>query len=98
MRVTPRTDWHTLRAKVTITVHAADQMEARGIARAWVEATLAAPEATEPDTRSGRTRLFRAIPEFGGRVLRVVVEVRGADVEVVTVHFDRAATRRSRGR
>ena len=96
--VTPRAGWHTLPATVTITAHAADQMKVRGIDRAWVEATLSAPEATEPDPRSGRVRLFRAVPEFGGRVLRVVVERRGHDVEVVTVHFDRSATRRSRGR
>ena len=94
--MTLRVEQHGLPARVTITAHAASQMEARGIARPWVEATLSAPEATEPDPRPGRIRLFRAVPEFGGRILRVVAERKGADVEVVTVHFDRAATKRSR--
>jgi Domain of unknown function (DUF4258) len=82
-------------ARVTTTAHAADQMENRGIARSWVEAVLSAPERTEPDPRSGRIRLYRAIPEFGGRILRVVVETKDADVEVVTARVDRGATRRS---
>jgi hypothetical protein len=81
---------------IKLSHHAEQQIDERGIHLAWVEATVTAPEWTEKDPIVGRTRLFRPIPEFGGRVLRVVVETTGAGDEVVTAYFDRAATRRRR--
>ena len=44
-------------------------MAERLIDRAWIEAAIARPDRTEPAPRPGRTRSYRAIPEFGGRVL-----------------------------
>lgn len=74
-------------------------MKKRGIPRAWVEAVVAAPEWSEPDPEdSTLTRSYRAIPEFGGRVLRVVHRPEDDDVVVVTVHPDRGATKRRRRR
>jgi hypothetical protein len=78
-----------------LTPHAEEQIEDRGIPMAWIEATCAAPDRIEPDPIAGRTRLFRSIPEFSGRVLRVVVETKATGGrEVVTAHFDRAETKR----
>jgi hypothetical protein len=80
---------------IKISPHAEKQIVDRSIEAAWVEATRAAPDLTEPDPIAGRTRLFRSIPEFGGRVLRVVIESKeGAESEAVTVRFHRAATKR----
>lgn len=70
--------------------HAAERMTEHGIQWAWIDATIAQPDWSEPDSRPGRTRYFRAIAERGNRVLRVVVEGH----IVVTVHFDRDARRR----
>ena len=48
------------------------------------------PDWTEPDPHDPQVvRYFRAIPEFGGRVLRVVVNVAVEPRRVVSVFFDR---------
>jgi hypothetical protein len=70
--------------------HAVERMAQQGIPQSWIDATLAQSNWTEPDPRPGRTRYFRAIPERGNRVLRVVLEGH----IVVTAHFDRDAPRR----
>lgn len=77
--------------KVTFTKHAEAMLAEREIAREWVERTIEAPDATEPDPQQpDAVRAFRSIPENGGRVLRVVY-VRGADdtARVLTAFFDR---------
>jgi hypothetical protein len=70
--------------------HAAERIAEYGIEEDWVNATVAQPDWTEPDPRPGRSRYFKAIPERGNRVLRVVVEGH----IVVTAHFDRDARSR----
>lgn len=53
--------------------HALDSLARRDIDRAWVEQTILTPDEAEPDpTHPDRARAFRAIPERGGRILRVV--------------------------
>lgn len=72
------------------TSHVLERMEERGIAQAWIEMALAAPDATEPDPRGGGlVRSWRAIPEAGGRVLRVVHRQEGSNIVVVTAFLDR---------
>jgi hypothetical protein len=67
-------------------------MEERGIHMAWVEAAVAYPAKSAPDPRDpSLTRSFRKIPEAGDRVVRVVHRTFGADIVVVTAHFDRGA-------
>ncbi|HEX2555520.1 MAG TPA: DUF4258 domain-containing protein [Microvirga sp.] len=74
--------------------HALDILAERGIERAWVEHTLRAPEAVENDPRhAGRMRAFRAIPERGGRVLRVVYVSTGDALHVITCFLDRGRRR-----
>jgi uncharacterized protein YuzE len=57
---------------VTLTVHAHNRLQDRHIDLTWVEGTVRKPDWIEPDPLDRLIeRRFRAIPEFGGRVLRV---------------------------
>ncbi|MCS6997458.1 MAG: DUF4258 domain-containing protein [Casimicrobiaceae bacterium] len=73
-----------------LTEHARDALRKRRIEVAWVERALTAPEATEADPVDPELdhRLAR-IPEFGNRVLRVIVNVRRTPPRIVTAFFDR---------
>ena len=76
--------------KFELTKHARRAMTEREIAVEWVERTLAAPELRLPDPDDPAVeRLYRRIPEFGGRVLRVAVNTTVAPERVVSVFFDR---------
>lgn len=79
------------------TVHAADTLALRGLERSWVERTVLDPDDAEPDpVHPERTRAFRAIPERGDRILRVVY-VRDGDIcRIVTVFLDRGRRRKRR--
>ena len=76
-----------------LTEHAQDALKKRQIPVAWMEQALTAPEVTEADPVDAdlEHRLAR-IPEFGHRVLRVVVNTRKRPLHVVTVFFDRRRT------
>jgi hypothetical protein len=77
---------------IRLTRHAAEAMEIRSIALAWIEATLRSPDWSDIDPRyPDRHRSFKAIDDFGGRVLRVVYRLDGPDIVVITVHPDRNA-------
>ena len=76
--------------KYELTQHAQKVMAERGISIEWMERTLFQPELVLPDTENNVVeRYFRKIPEFGGRVLRVVVNTKVEPVRVVSVFFDR---------
>ncbi len=65
-------------------------MEERAIPIEWVERTYDTPERILADLAdSAIERRFRRIPEFGGRVLRVVVNSSVDPNRVVSVFFDR---------
>ncbi len=68
-------------------------MQQRGILAAWIEATIEAPDWTEPSLDPALTRSYKIIPDYGWRVLRVVHRADGSDIVVVTVFFDRSAKR-----
>lgn len=76
-----------------LTEHARDALEKRRIALAWVERAFDAPEATEPDPADPdlEHRLAR-IPEWGNRVLRVIVNGKTVPPRIVTAFFDRRRT------
>ena len=76
--------------------HALDQITERGLDPAWVERVAQHPDWSEPDPQPGVARHYGSVPEFGGRVLRVVVADRGDERHILTVHFDRGAARRRR--
>lgn len=80
--------------QITYGAHALDVMAERGIEREWVERTVHAPDSTEPDPQHpDRVRVYRAVPERDGRVLRVVYVPTSEGAHVVTTFLDR-----SRGR
>ncbi|PPQ26778.1 hypothetical protein CCS01_29030 [Rhodopila globiformis] len=77
---------------IRLTRHAAEAIQARNIAIAWVEATLQTPDWVETDPRhADRMRAYKAITDFGGRILRVVFRQEGSDMIVITAHPDRDA-------
>jgi hypothetical protein len=77
--------------RIVFTRHAETMMAERGIREEWIKATIAEPQATEPDpTRLDVQRAFRTIPENGNRVLRVVYASLGDTIRVVTAFFAEA--------
>jgi cyanate lyase len=69
-------------------------MDGRSIVLSYIEDTLAAPDRVTGDpTDPTLTRSYKAIAAFGNRVLRVVHRRDGADIFVVTAHWDRGARR-----
>lgn len=77
---------------IRLTRHAAEAMELRRISVAWIEATISNPDRFETDPMHAElTRSYRAIAEFGSRILRVVHRSEDADIVVITAHFDRDA-------
>lgn len=74
--------------------HLTSELDKRRVKLAFIEAAVTSPDWTMPDPlRSGVTRSFRAIPEFGNRVLRVAHRPENADVFVLTAFWDRGARR-----
>lgn len=74
----------------TLTGHARRVVEERGIQRDWIERTLENPTLREVDPNDpDLERLYGVIDEFGGRVLRVVVNLSVEPLIVVSVFFDR---------
>ena len=79
---------------IVLSRHTEREMHARGITRAYIEAVLAGPAYTTPDTKDPTlVRAFGPIAAFGNRVLRVVYRRRGDDIFVVTATWDRGARR-----
>ena len=76
-----------------LTEHARDALEKRRIALEWVEHAFDVPEATEADPIDPdlEHRLAR-IPEWGNRVLRVIVNGKTTPPRIVTAFFDRRRT------
>jgi len=73
-----------------LTQHARDVMEERQILIAWLERVLTNPALIEPSlTDSELESRFAKIPEFGDRVLRVVVNTQVVPERVASVYFDR---------
>ena len=76
-----------------LTEHARDALEKRKIELTWMERVVDAPEATEADPVDPdlEHRLAR-IPEWGNRVLRVIVNGKTVPPRIVTAFFDRRRT------
>jgi hypothetical protein len=69
-------------------------VDERKIPLDWIERVLRAPAFEEPDaTHIGATRAYAPIVEFGNRMLRVVYYDTGIALRVITLFFDRRATR-----
>ena len=75
----------------TLTNHAKKMLAEREIPLEWLERTLNEPLLRQPDPDDAALeRRYRPIPEFDGRVLRVVVNPAVEPVRVVSVFFDRS--------
>jgi hypothetical protein len=82
----------TVPKPLVLTQHARDAVAEREIEPDWIRRVAHAPEWTHPDPhRPGVERRFRAIPEHGGRVLRVACFETPLEIRIVTVFFDRRA-------
>lgn len=76
--------------KYELTQHARDVLEERQIDLAWMEQALSNPELIEPSANEPELEnRFAKIPQFGNRVLRVVVNIAVVPQHVVSVYFDR---------
>jgi hypothetical protein len=79
---------------IRLSKHTADEMDWRSILLSYIEETLAVPDrVTDDPTDPTLIRSYKSIAAFGGRVLRVVHRPNGADIFVVTAHWDRGARR-----
>jgi hypothetical protein len=77
--------------------HAQDMVEEREIPLEWIEHVLQNRVFDEPDRQTpGAIRAYAPIAAFGNRVLRVVYVETGSAIRVITLFFDRRATRRMR--
>jgi len=75
----------------TLTEHAKKVLAEREIPLEWLERALNEPVRRQPDPDDASLeRRYRPIPEFDGRVLRVVVNPPVEPVRVVSVFFDRS--------
>ncbi len=78
--------------EVRFSSHAWDMLRERNIPEAWVRGTMHAPDRTEVGV-DHNTHYIKAIPEHGGRFLRVVVNPHVTPKRIVTVFFDRRLRR-----
>lgn len=72
-----------------LTQHAQDRLANRQIALEWIERTLARPVMMEADRTDSQLRHYLApIPEYGNRVLQVIINPATTPVKIVTFYFD----------
>jgi uncharacterized DUF497 family protein len=80
---------------LVFTAHAHVRLQGRHIDPKWIEETVSDPDWAEQDPKDPAVeRRFRAIPQFGGRVLRVACVETNASIRVISVMFDRKARRK----
>ncbi len=76
------------------TTHAAEMLRERGIQPAWVSLVLEAPQSTEQDRVDPLLQhALGRIPVEGNRVLRVVFDPSTTPIRIITVFFDRKASK-----
>jgi uncharacterized DUF497 family protein len=80
---------------IIFTVHARIKLSQRRISATWVEDTVRTPDWVEADRNDPTVeRRFRAIPEFGNRILRVACVETETTIRVISLMFDRTARRK----
>lgn len=75
-----------------LTKHASEELAKPGrqqIQLKWIEEALKNPDYQETDSRSNATRVWKRIPEYENRALRVVYNPETEPISVITVFFDR---------
>ena len=68
--------------------HAYEMLRERNIQEAWVKSAIENPDKKEVND-DGTVHYIRAIEEYGGRYLRVVMNPASTPQRIVTVFFDR---------
>ena len=82
---------------IVLSKHAQDMADERKIPAEWIEHVLRHPVFEEPDRQNPEAvRAYAPIAPFGNRMLRVVYYDSGVEIRVITLFFDRRATRRIR--
>lgn len=80
--------------RLAYSAHASDAIGERELDIAWIVRTVRDPDWVVADPeRPGVERRYRAIPEQGGRVLRVAVMEKPDEIRIITAFFDRRARR-----
>ena len=73
-----------------LTEHAQESIKERHIRLEWVDLAFSQPQWIEPDrVDSTLEHRMTRIDEYGGRVLRVIVNATRTPPRIVTVFFDR---------
>ena len=72
--------------------HAYDMLRERNIREDWVKLAIEDPERKEP-MDDGTVHYIKAIEQYGGRLLRFVVNPDVSPQRIVTVFFDRRIRR-----
>jgi hypothetical protein len=81
---------------LVLTTHAQTRMRSRHIKVEWVEAAVREPFWTERDPQDPHIeRRFRAVHEFGERILRVACIETASTIRIISVMFDRNARPKS---
>jgi hypothetical protein len=79
---------------IRLTEHAAAAIAERKLLLRWIEEAVHKPEWTEPDLQwTDVERRFRAIPEFGNRILPAACLETPTETRIITAFFDRKAKR-----
>lgn len=81
-------------ADIVFTTHARATLNERRILEDWVWLTIQSPDRQERG-QDDNAHYLKAIAEFDGRILRVVVNDRVDPNRIVTVFFDRRLRRRA---
>ena len=72
------------------TNHAAAVIAERGIRQEWINFVLASPALSHPDVADKELEhRLAVIPEYGSRVLRVIMKRDTVPPRVITAYFDR---------
>jgi hypothetical protein len=83
-----------MRKPLRFTAHARVALEERLLERGWIERAVFEPEWQETDPNDPSVnRRFVALPERGGRVLRVVLVESATEIRILTAFLDRRARR-----
>lgn len=75
-----------------LTLHAMQRLKSKGrsqIKEQWIKDTLKSPDHKEIDERTGTIKVWKRIPEYGDRALRVIYNPNTQPKRVVTMFFDR---------
>jgi hypothetical protein len=76
----------------TLSQHAGDELQKAGrsqIKLEWIQRALNNPDYSDRDDRTKTIRVWKRIPEYENRALRVVYNPDTEPIIVVTVFFDR---------